>query len=73
VNTTTRKLHEGFAESEEAHSPAAIKKAIALYKKGLKRKPRPKKETLEKEVKQATGIPPRTLRYHLAKEKGRRQ
>ena len=39
VNTTTRKLREGFA-SEKAHAPEALAKAIRLYKERLKKHPR---------------------------------
>ena len=67
VNSTTRKLRE--AAREQQHDPATIDKAIHLFNRLMRIKPRPKKETVYREVKEKTGIPGRTLRRHLAERK----
>ena len=65
VNSTTRKFRQG-AKAQE-HAPADIDNAIQLFNLLLRGKPQPKKDTIYRKVQEQTGIPPRTLRYHLKK------
>jgi hypothetical protein len=65
VNRATRKLRA--AATEQAHPQQEIDKAVALYKRLLKKRPNAKKKVLQEQVRSETKIPPRTLRRHLGK------
>lgn len=55
------------ADREREHPKAAIDAALRLYDRLREQNPTRKKGAVEKRVKAETGIPPRTLRYHLRK------
>jgi hypothetical protein len=69
VNSTTRKLRE--SNREKGHDPKQIDKAIRLFNQ-LMREPNAQKKVAYSTVKNDTGIPGRTLRYHLKKREANR-
>ena len=66
---TTKKLQAGHAAIERP--PEQIAAAIAEYRWQLRNR-RTKKGAAERETHKKTGVPPRTLRYHLKKAKSGR-
>ncbi|MFH1919444.1 MAG: hypothetical protein ABIP48_06105 [Planctomycetota bacterium] len=55
------------AKREHEHPPEKIAEALRLYDKLMEQHPRRKKGSIQKEVREQTGIPQRPLRHHLAK------